>query len=241
MKFDEIEVANLPPEPWWQSALDVVLPPRCVGCGRRGAEVCAACIAALRPLGAAICPRCALPSVEGRVCSRCSGREHALRAILAHYPFEGVIRSAILGVKYRGRRRLIPFLAKSLELSLRSRPLDVDAVLPVPLGPSRLRDRGFNQSELLARALAASLGLPCEIDVVERHLETAPQTGLTARDRRMNVANAFAVPHPRQADGRRLLLVDDVCTTGATLEACARPLMAAGAQGVWAVVAAREV
>lgn len=133
------------------------------------------------------------------------------------------------------------FLADGLEASLRTRPLSVDAVVPVPLGPRRLNARGFNQSELLARSVSAFLGAPCETDLLVRNRETDQQTGLAARDRRKNVAHAFSAPDPERVAGRRLLLVDDVCTTGATLEACAVPLLAAGAAGVWAAVAAREV
>lgn len=227
--------------PWWQRALDVVLPPRCVGCGRRGFEVCPQCLSALRPLGPALCPRCSVPSLGGRVCVRCARQEPILRATLARYPFEGVVRAAILALKYRSRTRLVPFLATALATALEARPLSVDVLVPVPLGPRRLRTRGFNQSELLANGLGVVAGLPIATEALIRRRETAQQTALPARRRRQNVANAFTVVDAEAIAGKRLLLVDDVCTTGATLEACASALQAGGGSGVWAVVVAREL
>lgn len=165
----------------------------------------------------------------------------SLQASLARYAFEGVVRSAIIGLKYRSRRRLVPFLASLLDDALVHRPLTVDLVLPVPMGAARLRERGFNQSELLALAVADSQGLPCESTLLIRSRETEQQTRLAAPDRRRNVAGAFAAPEPGNIAQKRVLLVDDVCTTGATLEACASTLLEAGAAGVWAVVAAREL
>lgn len=225
---------------WWQRALDIVLPPRCVGCGARGAEVCANCIAGVRPLGPA-CPRCSRPSVGGRICRRCATRESPLRAMLAAHPFDGAVRAAVLALKYGGRTRLVPFLSAALADALVTRPLEVDLVVPVPLTRARVRARGFNQAELLARPLAEARDWPLHSGALVRARETAQQTRLPARARRANVAGAFTVPDAALVRDRRILLVDDVCTTGATLEACAAPLLEAGAAGVWAIVVAREV
>lgn len=226
--------------PWWETALDLLLPPRCVHCGRRGAEVCDVCTATLRLLGPEVCPRCSLPSAGGRICQRCTVRPGPLRAMLAAYPFEGPIRSAVLALKYRRRTRLAPFLASALSARLATRPLTVDCVIPVPLSRARLRARGFNQSELLARPLAAASGWPVEKANLVRARETRQQTELPARERRANVAGAFIVPQPEAVRDKRILLVDDVSTTGATLDACAAPLLEAGAERVWAIVVARD-
>jgi len=228
-------------DPWWQAALDVLLPPRCVGCGRRGAQVCAACVSELRPLGSNVCPRCGMPSTEGRVCRRCLGKETSLRAVLAGYAFEGTIRAAILAFKYRARTRLGPFLTGALAAPLTYRPLTIDLVVPVPLSAERLRLRGFNQAELLAHPLAAGRGWPVATDALTRIRDTRQQTELPARERLGNVAGAFGVPRPEAVSGKRVLLVDDVCTTGATLAACAAPLRDAGAEGVWGIVVARDI
>ncbi|HZT05921.1 MAG TPA: ComF family protein [Chloroflexota bacterium] len=227
-------------DPWWQVALDVLLPPRCVGCGRRGADVCDACVAALRPLGAHTCPRCSAHSPGGRPCGSCGRRLGHLRAVIAAHPYQGTIRAAILAFKYRSRTRLAPFLVAALEPGLARRPLAVDVVAPVPLSPARLAQRGFNQAELLARPLAASQGWPLDAALLVRTRETPQQTRLSSGERWLNLAGAFAVRDPASVVDRRVLLVDDVCTTGATLEACAAPLVRAGAAGVWALVVARD-
>ena len=228
-------------DPWWQTGLDLLVPPKCVGCGRRGAEVCAACVADLRPLGPDVCPRCGLPSTEGRVCRRCLGKASPLRAILAGYSFDRTIRAAILAFKYRGRSRLAPFLASALATPLATRPLTIDLVVPVPLSVERSQVRGFNQAELLARPLASAQGWPVAVGALIRTRDTRQQTELPARERIGNVVGAFEVPDPACVAGKRVLLVDDVCTTGATLAACATPLLAAGAAGVWAIAVARDV
>src|SRR5579862_3347044 len=101
-------------EPWWQRATDWLLPPRCAGCGRRGHEICPQCWNESRPLAAPLCPRCSVPSPGGRLCHQCVGRVHPTHAILARYPFEGAIRSALVALKYGSRTRLAPILSGAL-------------------------------------------------------------------------------------------------------------------------------
>jgi len=163
-----------------------------------------------------------------------------VRAIVAAYPFDGVARAAILALKYRQQRRLARLLAPGLIAALANRPLGVDVVMPVPLSRARATERGFNQSALLARPVAQSLGLPIDTTSLVRTRNTAQQTSLPARERRTNMVGAFAVSEPRRVVGLRILLVDDVCTTGATIESCANTLLHAGASGVWALVLARD-
>ncbi|HEY3118360.1 MAG TPA: ComF family protein [Chloroflexota bacterium] len=230
-----------PRDPWWQRASDWLLPPRCVSCGRRGHEICPQCWQESHPLTAPLCPRCSVPSAGGRLCHQCAGRAHPTRAILARYPFEGAIRAALVGLKYESRTRLAPHLAVALVAALEARPISFDVVVPVPLAPGRRQARGHNQSELLARALAAERGVELAPGILRREHETRPQQGLSARERRINVRGAFAAAPDSSLDGRRVMLVDDVCTTGATLDACAQALADAGAAGVWAVVVAREL
>lgn len=153
--------------------------------------------------------------------------------------FDGWVRTAIHAFKYQGER------ARSRHLGDLLAPLlppgaSVDAVVPIPLHPTRLRDRGFNQATLLAERLAASVG---HIEVVEiaRHGSTTPQVGLIAAHRRANVAGAFVVPTPARLAGRHVVLVDDVITTTATMAACARALADAGAATVRCLSVARAV
>ncbi len=228
-------------EPWWQRASGWLLPPCCVACGRRGHEMCPQCWSESRPLAAPLCPRCSVPSNEGRLCRQCAGHVHPTHAILARYPFEGAIRSALVALKYRSRTRLAPILSVALDAALAARPVSFDLVVPVPLSAGRLRARGHNQSELLARALAAGRCVDLAASALRREHETRPQTGLSAGERRINVRGAFSAAPDGSLKSRRVLLVDDVCTTGATLDACAQALLEAGVAGVWAVVVAREL
>lgn len=203
--------------------------------------MCPQCWNESRPLAAPLCPRCSVPSKGGRLCHQCVGRVHATRAILARYPFEGAIHAALVALKYDSRTRLAPRLALALEAALTARPISFDLIVPVPLAPARLQARGHNQSELLARVLADERGIEISPAVLRREHETRPQTGLSARERRINVRGAFSAISGPSLESRRVLLVDDVCTTGATLDACAQALLDAGAAGVWAVVVAREL
>src|SRR5205823_1833243 len=124
---------------------------------------------------------------------------------------------------------------------LAARPLAVDALVPVPLDAARVRERGYNQAALLAAPVAAALDVPLAPTWLRRTRPTRPQVGLSARERRVNVRGAFTCPEPAAVAGQRVLVVDDVMTTGATLEACAEALVAAGAAGVWGLIVARDL
>jgi ComF family protein len=151
------------------------------------------------------------------------------------------LRTLVHELKYRGRRRVAGRLAEALLRDERvQRLLTFEAVLvPVPLHPRKHSERGFNQSELLADALARRAGLALAATALVRRTDTPPQTGLSAAARRKNVAGAFAVRRRSQVVGRIVVLVDDVTTTGATAAACARALRASGAAAVRLLTAAR--
>jgi ComF family protein len=117
----------------------------------------------------------------------------------------------------------------------------VDVLVPVPLAPARRRQRGFNQAELIARGVGARLGWPVDPSLLVRVRETPQQIWLPEAERRTNVEGAFGCPNPDAVDGRRVVLVDDVMTTGSTLRACAEPLKLAGALRVYGLVVARNV
>jgi ComF family protein len=151
-----------------------------------------------------------------------------------------VARNAIHSFKYRHRRTLALPLARLVERELQRRPLQLDILVPVPLHPRRLAERGYNQSALLAEELAGLLATPA-VELLERRRETAAQAGLRAGARRTNVKDAFHCRDGCDLAGRRVGIVDDVCTTGATLEDCARALRQAGAGPIWGIVVARDL
>ncbi len=158
--------------------------------------------------------------------------------------YDGVTRRAIHALKFRQWRSLAPLLGELLAETLRLRPIQAEVVVPVPLSPRRERSRGFNQSALLAQELLrrdAMNGARLEPLALRRTRDTRPQFTLGASERAANVRDAFVCDVPASVEGRRVVLVDDVCTTGATLEECARALRDGGAALVMAAVVAREL
>ena len=185
-----------------------------------------------------LCECCGREIGAGARCQDCAKDPPRIGGIRACSRFEGAVRQAVHRLKYNGQRPVAEQLAEFLEKTARGLP-PAQAIVPVPLHPSRERRRGYNQSGLLSRALAQRLGLPV-VEAVRRVRETKAQVGLDRRQRQENVKGAFACPRPELAAGRCLLLVDDVCTTGSTLMACADPLLRAGAAAVWGLVVARQ-
>jgi ComF family protein len=222
---------------WAGRLLDLVFPPRCAGCRRPGSDLCAACREEIHWQSGPACPACGRPG-PATLCSACQRAPLPLDGVRSAVEFAGPVRRAVHLLKYRGRRRLAPVLAGLMIDAWPQRPLPVDLLVPVPLHPSREAARGYNQAAELARALAPALNLPCEPRALVRRRVTRPQVELSAHERRANVSDAFAAD-VALAGGRRVLLVDDVCTTGATLGACAQALRAAGSAGVWAYTLAR--
>lgn len=221
----------------------LLLPPICAGCGRRGAWFCESCEAAVTRVEVPRCARCDAPTaVPVRSCRGCAWWPAALRAVRAPYLYEGPVRSAVHRVKYRGEharaRDLGQRLAAFAAVSLADWAERASLVAPIPLHRSRRRQRGFNQSEVLGRAVADVFGLPLETGLV-RVRATPRQVGLGRSERLNNVRGAFSWSGPR-LDDRFVIVVDDVVTTGATLAEAAQALTMAGAAGVLGLALARE-
>jgi ComF family protein len=154
--------------------------------------------------------------------------------------YEGVARTAVLTLKFRSGRYLAPLMAELMCESLARRPMRCDVVIPVPLAPRRLRDRGFNQAALLAAQLARR-GHGRLVDNALERAERPPQQSLGANERQTNLQGTIRCRRPDFVRGCRVLLVDDVVTTGATLSACADSLAAAGARRILALAFARDL
>ncbi|MFN8636706.1 MAG: ComF family protein [Chloroflexota bacterium] len=220
--------------------LGLLFPDRCIGCRLRGVVLCEACAADVPRLGGEVCPLCAAPSRLARICQRCRAKPMTLDGVRAACHFDGAVRTAIHDLKYRGIRSRAGLLASFVAEAVEARPLAVDVLVPVPLAPARRRQRGFNQSELLATAVSARLGVSLLASGLTRIRETPRQVGRSASERQTNVVGAFACQNGEGIVGRRVAVVDDVMTTGATLSACAEALKQAGASRVYGIVVARE-
>ncbi len=227
------------------SLLDWIYPPRCPACdadvcGR--VALCGTCEISLYPLGAR-CPRCAEP-VEGPrnvTCHRCRRRAPPFESIDAPFRYGGELAVALRRFKFDRRIDIGRTLAPLLTPALARSAADADVVIPLPLHWRRLAHRGFNQATVLTDEAAFDLRTPIDRVALRRVRHTAPQTGLTAAERTRNVAGAFSVPrrHRARVAHRRVLLVDDVVTTGATMAAAARALRRAGARSIRGLCLAR--
>lgn len=221
---------------------DMLYPPRCRGCGRWGEWLCWVCWQDIRPVIPPFCPVCGQPMTEKELCPRCRKEGfQALEGARAAALYAPPLRQAIVHFKYRGEARLAHPLGEYMLRPLRHRPLRSEVIVPVPLHPDRLAQRGYNQAELLAAHLARGLGLPLGAEVLVRVRATAPQVTLGAGERVTNMARAFRCVQPEHVQGRCVLVVDDVMTTGSTLDACAVALKEAGAREVWGYTLARAV
>jgi ComF family protein len=219
-----------------RSLLNLLYPPRCVICHREGEWFCVACRAQAEFIPVPICQQCGRP-LHGPTCPFCMASPLEIDGLRAVTFFDGVMRKAIHCFKYQRRPELALQFGCMLGDYLAAQRLPIDVLVPVPLHRERERWRGYNQALLLARETALQQKLALWYNVVERTRDTPPQVELDARTRRGNVRDAFMASE--QVAGTRVLLIDDVCTTGATMEACAVALKRRGAASVWGLALAR--
>lgn len=219
---------------------DALLPPSCTlcGCEIAGALLCAPCTAGL-PWNTPACPGCALPAAQAVLCPACLHRRRAFDAALAAFVLATPVQEGIHALKYQARFQQAVLLATAFASGLRTRPGPLPTLLiPVPLHWRRQWSRGYNQSLELARVISAELGIPVDSTAAKRLRATPDQIGQTAAQRRKNLKDAFAVS--ARVAGQHVALLDDVMTTGATLEELARACKTAGAARVEAWAIARQ-
>ncbi len=228
---------------WFWKGIDWLYPPECGGCGKRGYRWCEDCERGVRELPKPLCRRCGqtlapLSIYRDEICFSCRKQPPHYEALRSRGIFEGHLRTAIHALKYKGNLGLGEMLAKGLARTLRSMNWSVDGIVPVPLSRARYQERGYNQAALLAQPLAFAEQIPYLPQALERVRETASQVGLKIDERRRNVAGAF-VTKTNEIYGKTILLVDDVATTGATLDACAESLRIGGVRLVYGLTLAR--
>jgi len=221
------------------TTIGTVLPQDCHLCGSASGDslLCAACTAELPRLPQALCPRCTLPSPTGEVCGRCQKHPPHFDRMIAAFPYAFPIDRLVQQLKYGHQLALASWLGE--QLAEQCEGIEANLIIPMPLHPERMAERGFNQSVEIARPVARRLGKTIAFHACQRTRPTSPQEGLSLLQRRRNLKHAFACP--TELTGLDILLVDDVATTGASADECARTLKLHGATTVTVAVVARTL
>lgn len=224
-----------PRRPIGRRLLSILFPERCAACGEvihPGEGMCPACFEALPRVGVPICPFC---GVEAAFC-RCGKRRHHFERVVAPFYYDGTAERGMLRMKASGDRAVAAFFAEEMAETVRQYYDDIafDGVVFVPSGRIALRERGYNPGRLVAEELARNLGLPVR-PLLCKIVENRQQKSLTASERSGNVLGVFDLADERAAAGKSFLLADDIVTTGATLDECAKMLKIYGAEAVYAV------
>jgi ComF family protein len=223
------------------AALDLFFPQKCLGCGEEGELLCINCQKHLPRIQPPVCPKCGKPQSSDILCPGCVNWKSHIDGIRSPLRFDGVVREAVHQLKYKNLRSLARPLALLLTEYLINNPIPFEVLVPVPLHNKRLRERGYNQSYLLASELGKRLDMPTVDDTLRRVKYILPQAKTRSVEERLhNVSEAFSCSNTRLQNSR-VLLVDDVSTSGATLEACAKALKLSGAKSVWGLTLAREI
>ena len=215
------------------SAVDWVFPPACIGCGVSGISLCPDCAAKILRIREPRCPFCSTPLSSAGICPGCKGKTFPYLELRAFSVYSGLAREAIHQLKYKRNIGLAEEMARQMFPMIAVAGWQFDLVIPVPLAEAKKRLRGYNQTELLARPIALHFCRPLSTTAMSRLRETQSQVDLKVDERRKNVAGAFTAD-PEEIYRRKVLLIDDVSTTGATLRSAAQALKEAGAAEVYA-------
>lgn len=214
-------------------------PPRCPVCDEvpePGREICPGCRERAVRAAEPVCKRCGKPleSERGEYCRDCTGRKHQYRQGKAVFIYQEGIRQSLYRFKYGNRREYAGFYAREAARLYRKwvEKNSIEVIVPIPMYPAKQRRRGYNQAEVFARALGRELGLPVETGMVSRVRDTVPQKELNDRERRHNLKNAFQLA-PDIVKYSQILLVDDIYTTGSTVDAVAEVLLSAGVENIY--------
>jgi competence protein ComFC len=217
--------------------LEFLFPRRCLGCGQWGHYFCQNCVKKIKLIERPICPVCGRPAIGGKTHPYCQTK-YSLDGLHAFFVYEGLIKKAIGQLKYK----FISDLAEELIALVLQQSFSFEAkiLLPLPLHPRRQRWRGFNQAELLGRLLAERFHWQAQSDILERYRYTQPQVKLRSKERKKNIQGAFRIKPLAKINQRlKVILFDDVWTTGSTLREAGQVLKRAGVKEVWGLTLAR--
>ena len=231
--------------------IDAIFPKFCLGCGKEGELVCQDCISTIEILEYQFCPFC---KTQKRVFEKGTCKNHRkkyLNGLFAATSLDDpLVKKLIHNFKYSPFLKelskplaylIISHFLLSENKLIHKKNNNKDLIIPVPLTNLKKRQRGFNQSELIANQISTSLKAAVVSNILIRQKKTMSQTSLSENERKENIKNAFFVKTPEKINGKRIFLVDDVFTTGATMEECSKTLKNAGAKEVWGIVVAREM
>lgn len=221
--------------------LDILFPPCCAGCGEWGERYCRTCLNNTRTINSDICKTCGEPlnRAVSSVCVRCKSTDIYFSAIRSWALFEDPLKRAIHNLKYNRNIGLGEVLAEPLAILFSACEWQVDLISAVPLDRDRKRERGFNQSILLARPLSWITKIPLKENAITRTRITGSQVGLSREERIENMDNAFNAA-PGIVSGKNILIIDDVITTGSTINACSKAIIESGANRVFGLTVARS-
>lgn len=222
---------------YWRS-LDWIYPPKCAGCGRVGSAWCAECEHGAIPTGRMRCPICGVPQITKQICYQCKASHPHYTALHSWALYQGKVRQAIHQLKYKRNISLGMALSIPMIKQLENLDWSFDMIISVPLSLARLAERGYNQSSLLARPIAYYFRSPFIPQALRRHKDTPSQVAVSFSSREENVKGAFLAEHEIVRD-KTILLIDDVITSGATMNSCATALKQADAREVYGLSFAR--
>jgi competence protein ComFC len=220
--------------------LDWLYPPTCAGCGTAGQRWCTNCQTITLQVGKKICEQCGEPHEHIGRCLICRQSPPAYTAVRSWAVYAGPVRHALHGLKYRQNLALGDSLSVHLIQLYKNLNWPIDFIVPVPLSRKRIRTRGYNQAALLARPLSLATGIEYRPNALGRIRETVSQVGLSGKERSTNVSGAFTA-RPELVQGKKILVIDDITTTGATIQHCTTALLRAGAAEVYGLTVARAV
>lgn len=220
--------------------LDLIFPKKCVNCGEYGSFCCPKCLAKIKPIQTQVCPKCGKISERGQWCPECKGESELTGIIVGAVYRAGPTKEMIHYLKYNSVTELAPKLADLLIDQLIDEDLPKNIIITaVPLHRRKELERGFNQSEMVAKIVAKKLGISYQTLLSRKRYDKKSQVKLKGDARRKNLIDAFGFDKSIKIEGKSILLVDDVSTTGTTLEECAKNLRAGGARRIWGLVVAR--
>ncbi|MBU1043633.1 MAG: ComF family protein [Candidatus Omnitrophica bacterium] len=250
-KDPEIQTSFLRIKQGIRRVIDLIYPRFCVFCHSKlnsnsDYNLCSQCALEINPIKAPFCLKCGakldqLSQIRYNGCNRCSNKKYHFDQVLSACKYKGMVKHCIHLFKYKRKRKTKNILSDILIRFLNENfcPKNIDLITAVPLHKHKLRDRGFNQSDLIADKISTALGIESSLDNLCRIKKTVSQVTLNAQQRQLNILGAFSCKNPEEFKNKRILLIDDIFTTGSTLDECARVLKQSGAKEVTCLTIAR--